>query len=142
MSTSRTSCGSFFPLVFQVRTISVRSDLRARFTLSLVILFLSVIVCDPRTRSTARLLIHFDPLVRPSGSVIPSVDRLSLLIETLVDYQVKSTGTPGSIYIDVVHLPISRNLLWVSTLSGRGPRVGRLERPSAFDANRHAARRT
>ena len=57
------------------------------------------------------------------------------MIETLVDYQVKSTGTPDSIYIGVVRLPISKNLLRVSTLSGLAPRVGRLERPSAFDTN-------
>ena len=58
-------CFFLFLLVFQVSVVLVRFDLRAQFSLSLVILFLSVIVCDPRNRSTARLLIRFDPLVRP-----------------------------------------------------------------------------
>ena len=95
--TSRMICGLFFLSVLQVRTVSVRSDLHARSAFRLVIFFLSVIGCDSCTRSTSKLFIRFDPLVRPSGSVILSVDRLSLLIETLVDYQVKSTGTPGTL---------------------------------------------
>ena len=68
-------------------------------------------------------------------------DRLSLPIEPLVDYQVKSTGTPGtrkSIFIGVVRSPITWNLLRVSTLSGLAkcwPTRG-----SPFDTNIFLAR--